>query len=67
MPDLKTTHQGPGNTTSADTPPGTRGENDRGDELSAREPGTAGTDHDLDRSGESRNQGHGHPCEGRRD
>jgi hypothetical protein len=65
MSDLKTTRQGPGNTTSGDTPPGTEGENNRGDQFGAREPGTAGTDRDLDRSGESKNQGHGHPREER--
>ena len=65
MPDLRTTHQGPGNTSSGDTPPGTRGESDRGEELGAKRPGTAGTDRDLDRSGESKNQGHGHPREER--
>jgi hypothetical protein len=65
MSDLKTTHQGPGNVTRGDTPRGTQGENDSGGELRAREPGTAGTDRDLDRSGESKNQGHGHPREER--
>ena len=67
MADLKTTHQHPGNVSSGDTPAGAQGEGSRGDELGAREPGTAGTDRDLDRSGESRNQGHGHPREERRD
>lgn len=65
MSDLKTTHQGPGNVTSGDTPPDAQGERSRGEELGARQPGTAGTDRDLDRSGESRNQGHGHPREER--
>jgi len=66
MSDLKTTRQGPGNVTRGDTPPGMQGENGRGDAFGAREPGTAGTDRDLDRAGESRNQGHGHPREERR-
>jgi hypothetical protein len=67
MSKLRTTHQGSGNATSGDTPPGTQGENNRGDEFGAREPGTAGTDRDLDRSGKSKNQGHGHPREERRE
>lgn len=36
-----------------------------GDEFGANRPGTAGTDRDLERSGESKNQGHGHPREER--
>lgn len=67
MSDLKTTHQHPGNVSSGDTPAGSQGEDEAGREFGAREPGTAGTDRDLDRSGESRNQGHGHPREERRD
>jgi hypothetical protein len=67
MSNPKTGHQGPGNIITGDTPVGTQGERGRGDELGAREPRTAGTDRDLDRSGESRNQGHGHPREERRD
>ncbi|HEX6910582.1 MAG TPA: hypothetical protein VF142_09305 [Longimicrobium sp.] len=67
MSDLKTTRQGPGNTTSGDTPPGTHGEKNQGQEFGARRPGTAGTDRDLDRSGESKNQGHGHPRQDRGD
>jgi hypothetical protein len=66
MSNLKTTHQGPGNVRSGDTPPGTQGEDSKGDAFGAREPATAGSDRDLDRSGESRNQGHGHPREERR-
>lgn len=61
MSDLKTTHQGLGNVTSGDTPKGTQGENNSGDEFGARRPGTAGTDRDADTTGESKNQGHGHP------
>lgn len=67
MSDLKTTRQGPGNVTTGDTPGGTQGERNRGDELGARRPATSGTDRDLDRTGESRNQGHGHPREERGD
>lgn len=65
MSNLKTTHQGPGNVTSGDTPEGTQGENNRGEEFGAKRPATSGTDRDLDRSGESKNQGHGHPREER--
>lgn len=67
MSDLKTTHQHPGGVTSGDTPKGTQGENNSGAESGAREPGTAGTDRDADASGESKNQGHGHPREQRKD
>ena len=65
MGDLKTTTQKPGGATTGLTPQGHEGEHNRGDELGAREPGTAGTDRDLDRSGTSINQGHGHPREER--
>ena len=53
MGDLKTTTQKPGGATTGMTPQGDPGEHDRGDEFGAREPGTAGTDRDLDRSGTS--------------
>jgi hypothetical protein len=65
MGDLKTTTQKPGGATTGMTPQGDQGEHNRGDEFGAREPGTAGTDRDLDRSGTSINQGHGHPREER--
>lgn len=65
MSDLKTTHQGPGNVTSGDTPKGTHGEDEGGQQAGGRRPGTAGTDRDLDTTGESKNQGHGHPREER--
>jgi hypothetical protein len=65
MSDLKTTHQHPGGVTSGDTPKGTQGENNEGAEFGASERATRGTDRDLDTSGESRNQGHGHPREER--
>lgn len=67
MSDLKTTYQGSGNTSSGDTPKEVQGENNQGDEFGAKRPATAGTDRDLDRSGESRNQGHGHPRDEQRD
>ena len=65
MSDLKTTHQHPGGVTSGDTPKGTEGEDNQGAEFGARDAATRGTDRDLDTSGESRNQGHGHPREER--
>lgn len=65
MSDLKTTYQGPGNVTTGDTPEGVQGEDNKGSKFGAREPGTAGTNRDADRSGESKNQGHGHPREER--
>ncbi len=58
MSKLKTTYQGPGNITTGDTPQGTHGENEGGQQGRA---GTAGTDRDTDTTGESKNQGHGHP------
>ena len=67
MSNLKTGHQGPGNVTTGNTPPGTEGENNQGAEFGASERATRGTDRDLDRSGESKNQGHGHPREERAD
>lgn len=69
MADLKQTTQtaGGGSTAagSGTTPPGREGDHNRGAEFGAAEPGTAGTDRDLDRSGTSKNQGHGHPREER--
>ncbi|HEX6748575.1 MAG TPA: hypothetical protein VF092_14855 [Longimicrobium sp.] len=65
MGDLKKTTQMPGGATTGMTPEGDEGEHNRGSEFGAREPGTAGTDRDLDRSGTSINQGHGHPREER--
>lgn len=67
MSDLKTTYQHPGGVTSGNTPEGTQGENNQGAEFGASDRATRGTDRDLDTSGESRNQGHGHPREERAD
>ena len=61
MSDLKTGYQGPGNTTTGNTPEGVQGENNKGDEFGARRPATSGTNHDADATGESKNQGHSHP------
>ena len=66
MSNSKRTHQHRGGATSGSTPPGTQGEENRGAEFGTREQGTRGTDRDLDRTGESKNQGHGHPREERR-
>lgn len=42
-------------------------EGNRGAEFGAAERGTRGTDRDVDPSGESMNQGHGHPRADRKD
>ena len=69
MADLKKTIQtSGGRTTGAQTgmtPEGTEGDHNHGAEFGASEQATRGTDRDLDRSGTSRNQGHGHPREER--
>lgn len=69
MGDLKTTRQteGGGSTgvQTGNTPRGTEGDHNHGAEFGASEAGTRGTDRDLDRSGTSLNQGHGHPREER--
>ena len=65
MSDLKTTHQRPGGVTTGNTPEGTQGENNEGAEFGASERGTRGTNGDADATGESKNQGHGHPREER--
>jgi hypothetical protein len=65
MGDLKKTTQKPGGATTGMTPKGTEGENNHGAEFGASEAATRGTDRDLDRSGTSANQGHGHPREER--
>ncbi|HEU0013417.1 MAG TPA: hypothetical protein VFQ45_07020 [Longimicrobium sp.] len=61
MSDLKTSHQGPGNVTTGNTPQGDPGPDNTGAEFGTSERATRGTDRDLDRSGTSVNQGHGHP------
>jgi hypothetical protein len=67
MTDLKRGEQhGDGRTGGIDHPKGgDAGENNEGAEFGASERATRGTDRDLDRSGESMNQGHGHPREER--
>jgi hypothetical protein len=44
---------------------GMESEKNRGSEFGTSERGARGTDRDADASGESRNQGHGHPREER--
>jgi hypothetical protein len=65
MGDLKSTTQGPGGVDTGMTRRGDPGERNEGAEFGASERATRGTDRDLDRSGESKNQGHGHPREER--
>ena len=65
MSELKKTTQTGCNVTGGSTPPGTEGDDNHGAEFGASDRATRGTDRDLDRSGESRNQGHGHPREER--
>lgn len=65
MGELKSTTQRPGGVNTGTTPRGDPGEDNRGVEFGTSERATRGTDRDLDRSGESKNQGHGHPREER--
>ncbi|HEX8244993.1 MAG TPA: hypothetical protein VF541_15900 [Longimicrobium sp.] len=65
MGDLKTTTQKPGGATTGMTPKGDEGQHNQGAEFGASDAATRGTDRDLDRSGTSMNQGHGHPREER--
>lgn len=68
MADLKRAEQqGEGRTTRIGHPSGGEaGEENRGAEFGTSERATRGTDRDLDGSGTSKNQGHGHPREERR-
>lgn len=65
MGHLKSTTQLPGGAQTGMTPQGDPGDRNQGAEFGTAEEGTRGTDRDLDRSGESKNQGHGHPREER--
>lgn len=67
MGDLKTTIQKEGGSGATTGMPakGTEGDHNQGPEFGASERATRGTDRDLDRSGTSKNQGHGHPREER--
>ena len=62
MTDLKKGVQRAG---GVEHPRGSESEENRGADFGSREPGTAGTNRDADRSGASKNQGHGHPREER--
>ena len=65
MTDLKRGEQhGDGKNASIGSGSGNQ-EHNRGAEFGTAEEGTRGTDRDLDRSGQSANQGHGHPREER--
>jgi hypothetical protein len=66
LSDLKTSRQ-QGSATTGNPPADGAGEHNRGADFGTRERATRGTDRDLDRSGESKNQGHGHPREERGD
>jgi hypothetical protein len=61
MGDLKTTTQRTDGSKSGDTPNGEPGSHNTGAEFGTRDPATAGTNRDADRSGESMNEGHSHP------
>ncbi len=65
MGELKTTHQGPGKVTTGNTPQCDPGDDNQGAEFGTRDRATRGTNRDADESGQSRNQGHGHPREER--
>lgn len=67
MSDLKRSRQIDEGVTTGVTPPDTEGEHNRGAEFGKSERATRGKDRDLDRSGTSKNQGHGHPREERRE
>jgi len=66
MTELKKATQSDDSGQSGRTPAGTTGEENRGAEFGTAERATRGTDRDADRSGEAKNQGHGHPREERR-
>jgi hypothetical protein len=66
MTDLKNAHQ-TGGGQSGMTPQDSQGEGNQDAEFGTSERGTRGSNRDADRSGESKNQGHGHPREERGD
>lgn len=62
MTDLKKgVQQGSGGTGGVSHPDGSDQEGNRGAEFGTAERATRGTNRDADRSGESVNEGHGHP------
>ena len=66
MTDLKRgEQQGTGRTGGISHPAGESNETNEGAEFGASDRATRGTNRDADESGESMNQGHGHPREER--
>lgn len=65
MADLKKTTQTAPGVKTGRTLEGEQGEHNEGAEFGTEERATRGTEQDLDRSGTSKNQGHGHPREER--
>lgn len=67
MTDLKRAEQQGSGSTAGNTPPSgdPQNESNEGAEFGTSERATRGTNRDLDRSGTSKNQGHGHPREER--
>ncbi len=67
MADLKRAEQRGTGKTGGITEPGggDAGEDNRGAEFGTSERATRGTNRDADESGESKNEGHGHPREER--
>lgn len=63
MADTDKTHAGQAEPGAA--PKKGEGADNQGKDFGTSEPATAGTNRDADRSGESKNQGHGHPREER--
>lgn len=61
MADLKKATQGSDGLQTGRTPDGTKGEHNKGAEFGTSERATRGTNRDADETGESKNQGHGHP------
>ena len=67
MADLKRVRQDETGRTTGKTPPGSNpDEENQGAEFGASERATRGTNRDADESGESKNEGHGHPREERK-
>lgn len=65
MADLKKTTQTQQGVRTDLTREGEQGAHNEGAEFGTSDRATRGTDHDADRSGTSKNQGHGHPREER--
>ncbi|HEX2094671.1 MAG TPA: hypothetical protein VHG28_19860 [Longimicrobiaceae bacterium] len=66
MTDLRrTTQTGSGPFNTGQSPSQGEGESNEGADFGTSERATRGTDRDADSTGESKNQGHGHPREER--